>query len=159
MAHSKASQQKVIASDNRVKALDMRKAGISYKDIARQLDVSQTAAYRYVAGELERTVKEYGEKAEELRTLESERLDKIFQHGYMSLMNGDLRGGDLCLKAMDRRARLHGLDAATRTEISGALTTSSEWIELRSVLLMTLGKYPEAKQAVIQAITQKEVTE
>jgi len=156
MAHSKASQQKVIAAENRVKALDLRKAGIAYKDIAKQLGVSQTVAYRYVTGELERTVKESGEKAEELRTLESERLDKIFQHGYHALLGGDLRGGDLCLKAMDRRARLHGLDAATRTEISGALTTSSEWIELRSVLLLTLGKFPDARQAVLEAIAPRE---
>jgi hypothetical protein len=56
---------------------------------------------------------------------------------------------------MDRRAKLLGLDAPNKTEISGSLTASAEWIELRGVLIQVLGQFPEAKQAVLAAITEK----
>lgn len=155
MGHSKASQTKAIAAENRRKAFEYRKAGITYADIGKTLGVSEKTAYIYVRGELDRIAKETGEKAEELRVLETERLDKIFQHGYSALVNGDLKGADVCLKTMDRRARLYGLDAPAKTELSGNIAASGEWRELKAILICALSPHPEALAAVVRAIEQE----
>lgn len=96
------------------------------------------------------------EQTDELRILEMERIDKLFQHAYRAVVDGDVRAIDQAIKCMDRRSRLCGLDAATRTEISGALLTSPEWLELKTLLVQTLGRYPDAQRAVLEVLAPRE---
>jgi len=64
-------------SDRAVKALDLRIAGVTYRQIAAQLDVSEKTAYYDVQDELGRLDKVSKEKAERLRDLEERRLDAL----------------------------------------------------------------------------------
>ncbi|MQY11433.1 hypothetical protein SRB5_15510 [Streptomyces sp. RB5] len=64
---------------------------------------------------------EQEEKAEELRALENQRLDKLFFVAYrQAVKDGNLPAIDRALRIMERRARLLGLDQPARTEVTGA---------------------------------------
>lgn len=154
MSRSKNSQIKVTAAENRQKAFDYRKMGVSYRDIAKNLNVSVATAHKYVSEELARIAKDTAEKAEELRTMEGERLDRIFRSGFEALVNGDLKGADVCLKAMDRRARLYGLDAAIKQEINGNLLASGEWNAIKGAILDVLDTSPDLKKQFLSKLEE-----
>ncbi len=89
-------------------ALNLRKGGASYDDIARQLGYSDGAsAYNAVQSALGLAI---AEPAEEVRKLELERLDRLQVAQWRAAMNGDVRAAQTVLKIMERRARLTGID-------------------------------------------------
>lgn len=96
------------------KALDLRIAGASYRQIARQLDISLAAAYADVQQELGRLDTLNGEKAERLRDLEARRLDMWTLALAPGIKAGDPRAIVAAVRLMERRARLFGLDAPTK---------------------------------------------
>jgi len=64
-----------------------------------------------------------------VRDLELQRLDDLYLIAYRAIIDGyDLAGIDRCLRIMERRSKLLGLDAAEKVEHSGDLV-----INLRSV--------------------------
>lgn len=160
---STTSGRKVTAENRRIEALELRKQGFSYDEIAARLGVSKAAAYKSVRTALDTLKDEVYEGAEALRILEMERLDSLFEKAYSAAMAGDLVAIDKAVKVMERRARLCGLDAAVRSEISGSLVMSQEWIQLKGTLIRTLAAFPEARAAVMEAIAEptrlEEVTE
>ena len=118
-------------ADRRAKALELRKAGMTYKTIAEQTGVSETQARK----DIETSIKAiYKEPAEQVLTLETERLDRLFFESYRLAISTDTntdpvdkqRAANTCLKIMERRARLLGLDTLqpldNTGEITGALT-------------------------------------
>jgi predicted DNA-binding protein (UPF0251 family) len=149
---STTSGRKVTAENRRIEALELRKQGFSYDEIAARLGVSKAAAYKSVKTALDTLKDEVYEGAEALRILEMERLDSLFEKAYSAAMAGDLVAIDKAVKVMERRARLCGLDESTRMEISGSLLASPQWIELRGILIRTLAAYPDAQKAILQAI-------
>lgn len=134
-----------------------RKAGLTYQEIANEMNCSPQVAHKLVSQELCQIRETNADAADELRALELERLDTLYRHAFTAVTYGDVPAIDRCIRVMERRARLTGIDAATRTEISGALLTSPEWLELKTLLVHTLGQYPEAQRAVLAAIAPKEV--
>ena len=105
--------------DRRHRALMMRRAGRSYKDIAASIGYNDSkVAYWHVMqamNDLEHDV------SEEVRKLELLRLDGLLESWWpLATGNpdtGDLpewRAADVVLKIMERRARLIGLDAPTK---------------------------------------------
>jgi hypothetical protein len=60
------------------------------------------------------------ESADALRDLQDERLNRLLAGLWNQAATGDVAAVDRVLKIMERQARLHGLDAPTRTEVSGA---------------------------------------
>ena len=149
---STTSKKSVLAEERRVKCLEYRKAGLSYREIGQRLNIQHSAAYKHVKKALSRLREDVHEQAEDLRTLEMERADKLFFLAYKAALNGDLSAIDKAIRVMERRAKLCGLDEATRTEISGSITATPQWIELRGTLVKVLTAHPEAKRAVLEAI-------
>jgi hypothetical protein len=97
-----------------VKALELRKAGISYEVIAQRLGYSnRTAAYRAVSRLIDSTEKE---AVTDLREMELRRLDDLFRALYMKAIGGDLGAVDRCLKIMERRAKIAGIDAPEKSQ-------------------------------------------
>lgn len=95
-------------------ALDLRKAGISYEIIAQRLGYSnRSAAYRAVSTILDKSEKE---AASDLREMELRRLDDLFLSIYKKARDGDYAAIDRCLKIMERRAKIAGLDAPEKTQ-------------------------------------------
>ena len=156
MSMNKTTSRSAVTEEQRVQALKFRMAGLSYQQIADHLGIARSAAYKLVKTALDRLHEEVHEGAEDLRELELQRMDQLFSLAYNNAMKGDIAAIDRCVKIMERRARLMGLDAATRSEISGSLLMSPQWLELKAVLVKTLASYPDAQRAVLTAITSGE---
>ncbi|MFE7129367.1 hypothetical protein ACFVIM_00710 [Streptomyces sp. NPDC057638] len=64
---------------------------------------------------------ELNDNVDELRSLEADRLDRLFFVAYKkAVRDQDLHAVDRTLRIMERRARLLGLDMPVRTELTGA---------------------------------------
>jgi hypothetical protein len=141
----------VTAADKDARALDLRRAGLSYRQIAAQMDVSVGAAYKYVTRGLDRTRRE---PADALRDLEVERLDQLQLEALRVLRRRHflVQGGEVVtrtnpatgaveellddgpslaairtlLAVQERRAKLLGLDAPARVDANVTLRVAWE---------------------------------
>jgi len=98
-------------AERRVKALDLRKAGASYRRIAEELKCDVETAYRDVQAELAHMREVAGDLAEEVRTLELRRLDDYTLGLTPAARRGDARSVQALMRVGERRAKLLGLDA------------------------------------------------
>jgi transcriptional regulator len=109
-------QKKVLTSDRKLKALEMRKKGISLQEIADELGFSSpSATAKAITAALEYVLRE---PAEELRTLELIRLDAMFKVCYDEILAGNLDAVEKGLKVQARRAKLLGLDMPEKVDMT-----------------------------------------
>ena len=120
-------QVEAIAS-RRASALDLRKAGGSYREIARQLGVDVHTAHADVMAELAALREQTVEQAAELRDLELQRFDEMTAGLWPLVKKGSPPAVTAAVRVSERRSRLLGLDepTATRTEISGSLSVDAQ---------------------------------
>lgn len=110
------TQNEVDAHDNQLKALELRKAGISYQRIAEAVGYKDASgAWRAVKSALKKTLQE---PSDDLRKLELERLDAAASAIYPSVKQGQYGAIDRWIRIMERRAKLLGLDAPTKTDLT-----------------------------------------
>ncbi|TCO47314.1 hypothetical protein [Actinocrispum wychmicini] len=96
------------AAERRGRALELRKAGASYEQIAQQCGYSHRAtAHRAVTQALASVADEL---AADVRTLELSRLDSMLMGLWRAARDGDASAVDRVLKIMERRAKILGLD-------------------------------------------------
>lgn len=94
-------------------AFELRKAGVSYDDIAVRLGYkSRSGAYNAVKSVLDSVTQE---TSKELQTLHSERLNTMLMVAYRNAQQGDLRAIDTVLRIMERQAAMTGIDAPKET--------------------------------------------
>ena len=106
----------------RARALDLRRAGKSYPDIAAELGYSGAgSASKDVSRALDQVVQEAGKQ---LIQLERERLDGLLAILWPRAERGDVRAARECVRVMERRARLLGLDRV-RSEVLADLRKES----------------------------------
>lgn len=96
------------ARELEAQALELRKAGATYQQIADRLGVALSSTQRAVARALERMVVE---PATDVRILEVARLDQLLLGLWGAAVKGDTAAVDRALRIMERRASLLGLDA------------------------------------------------
>lgn len=115
-------------AERRVTALRLRKAGASYREIAGQLTVDVATAYADVRAELAALREQTVEEAKELRDLELQRFDEMTAGLWPQIQAGSPPAVSAAVRVSERRAKLLGLDepTATRTEISGSLSTADQ---------------------------------
>jgi hypothetical protein len=102
------SQRRLNAAQKQAEALRLRATGMSFEKIAKELGYrGHQGAHRAVTTGLEKTLRE---PADELRTLEAERLDRMLEGIWEKAINGGTWQIDRVLSIMDRRAKLLGLD-------------------------------------------------
>jgi hypothetical protein len=136
MSGGKSSQQKIILAKRREIALELRLQHGSYRAIAEAMrsqrgkspelaaiispDYSDVQAMRDVAAILAEANAHNREQAEEVRRLELLRLDEMAQAIWPQTVsaNPDLFAVDRLLRIMERRARLLGLDAPAKQDIT-----------------------------------------
>lgn len=105
-------------------ALELRRAGVTYDVIAERVGFSdRTIARRYVMRALGRTLQE---PADDVRRIEVDRLDRLQRALWPAAMQGDDKAIGSVLKVMDRRAKLLGLDAPVRTNVTLTDSVSAE---------------------------------
>jgi hypothetical protein len=101
--------QRLSAAERQRNALELRKAGIGYQQIADALGYrGVSGAYYAVQSALKRTMRE---PSKAVRALEQARLDKILSAVWPAAISGDLNAIDRVLKIMARRAALLGLNS------------------------------------------------
>lgn len=123
MARGKTAEKGKIL-ERQTMALDWRKQGKSYRWIADKLGVSHQQVFRDIQDELKRLADLNQDSAAELRQLELERLDRIIDSLDNWVMAGNTGAAMAVLRAMERRAKLLGLDAPEQKDVkvSGTLT-------------------------------------
>lgn len=95
------------AAEKRKQALDLRRAGLSFEEIAEAVGYgNRGSAHRAVKQGIKDITRE---SASELVELELLRLDDMFAGFYEKARDGDLFAVDRALKIMDQRARFLGL--------------------------------------------------
>ncbi len=114
MAPRKPDRRVAMAAKQR-KALELRKSGATFEEIARQLRYANGGgAYKAVSHALAATLQE---PAEELRRLELERCDCMQMALWPKVSDGDPEAVRACLRIMVRRSALLGLDAPAKSRI------------------------------------------
>lgn len=145
MPESPSSESRLVALDNQVQALQMRRSGWTFQRIAEKLGyASPSGAHNAVKRALDRTIRE---PADELRQHELGRLESLHEALWDKAVGGDLRTTDRILKIAERRAKLVGLDKLAEgfmspAEIQQALVT------LVSIAQKHL-KTPEEREAML----------
>ena len=119
------------ANERAWEALELRKKALSYREIARIMGCSLGAAHRYVTLALAELKAKVSESAEQLRTIEIEKLDQLEAKMKESLdreADPVARGkvAAVIVKITESRRKLLGLDAPQRIEHSGNLYTVKE---------------------------------
>ena len=103
----------------RQKAFQLRRGGASYREIAEALQVSHQTAANDVAAILKQVNARTQDVALEYRTMQLARLDAMLMGVWGKASKGELGAVSMVIKIEERRARLLGLDAPARQEISG----------------------------------------
>lgn len=116
--HNQAA--KLNADERRLRTIELRKAGLSLRQIAGQTGVSVVTAKKDLDRALADLLAEQNARTEELRALELERLDKMFMSLWMKAYDDrgraiDYGAIDRLLRIAERRAKLLGLDMPVRS--------------------------------------------
>ena len=121
-----------LIQQRRIRALDLRKAGYTYRQIGEELAVSHKTAYTDVQKSMDVLASIEVEKADSLRRMELQRLDALWRGSYVGAVGGDPAAIRAALGIIERRSKLLGLDAPAKTEHSGNVS----FVELASMLDM-----------------------
>lgn len=106
----------IAVEKRRREALEYRIQGYGFQAIGNALGISTTRAFQLVSEGLSELTRE---PAERLREIEAERLDMMTTAFFPNAVQGDLGAAAVVLKIMERRAKLLGLDAPARHEVTG----------------------------------------
>ncbi len=109
------AEKRIATAEKQARALQFRASGATFAQIGLALGCSTTRAWQLVEAGLDRTVRE---PAEALVALECDRLDRMQLAIWPRVLKGDLHAIDAMLKIMARRAKLLGLDAPAKHEIT-----------------------------------------
>ena len=104
----KAGKKALMTLDRQVKALELRRAGLTYLEISKKMGLVKATVWNLVQDALISTIKE---PADAVRALELERLDFITRKLEKRVNDGEDKAINTLLKVMDHRARILGLFA------------------------------------------------
>ena len=107
-------------AERRLQALELRKAGRSYAEIARLLKSTASTVAKWVREEMERAEEKTLGLVEDVRALELERLDALLAGVWDEAKEGKTRSVSAALSILERRSKLLGLDAPTQTQVGVA---------------------------------------
>ena len=94
--------------DRELKVLELRRAGLTWQRIAEQVGYADhSGAYLAYKRAIKRTQQQ---PADELRTQELDRIDRLQLAAWPKAMQGDTQSINTICRLMERRARLLGLD-------------------------------------------------
>ena len=118
-AANKTSAARARKLKNQGQAIDLRRAGLSFTQIAEKVGISRSSAHQLVQQGMEDARRQIAASVDELRAEELSRLDGMLAKLYPRAARGDVQAADRVLKIGERRARLLGLDAPMRTALQG----------------------------------------
>ena len=92
-------------------ALELRRAGASYREIARSLSISLRTAHSVVQRGIGRHIAAVAEQGEHVLALELDRLDRLLRAVWPQAIQGQPQAIDRALRIIERRSAFLGLDA------------------------------------------------
>lgn len=107
------------AAERRSQAIELRKGGYSYREIAKELGCSLTQAWFDVKKVLDDLAAHDRETAAQVRKIEIMRLDTMVRGLWPNVQSGDSSSVMAALKVSERRSKLMGLDAPVKNELTG----------------------------------------
>src|SRR5437016_4803851 len=107
----KLSVARIGRAERAARALDLRKAGMTFKEIGAEMGFTEQRAHRIVTQELARLNAKRAESAGAVTRLEMERLDAMLAAVWKRAKKGNLPAIDRVLSILARRAKLLGIDA------------------------------------------------
>lgn len=107
----------ILAREREQKAIELRKDGLSYRRIGDLMGVSDKAVMKMVRKVVERINNITNESAESVRTLELERLDRMWEGLWPEAQMGDIAAVKTCIQLQERRAAYLGLDAPKKATV------------------------------------------
>ena len=117
MPESKYSPRRIEAVDKQRQAVELRMAGRTWQEIADALGYADhSGAVRAVQDSLQKTL---GVPSAEFRELTLERLTKILQVQWPSMLRGEVPAAKLCLQTIGDMRQLMGVDMPSKVEHSG----------------------------------------
>lgn len=111
---SATSPRRAAVAGKKARALQMRAAGATFREIGLALGVHKTYAQSLVHKAILETVQE---NADQYRAVEGETLLQLQRSFMPSALRGDPKAAVVILRVMERRARLFGLDAPTKIAV------------------------------------------
>ena len=128
-SNSRQKSQQLDTQTRRSFVLSLRKSGATYRQIAQAAEQQFGAdalprgwderyAYNDIARELEKLKTLNSGLTEDVRELEVQRLDELLLSIWPQARKGNHGAVDRVLRIMERRARLLGLDAPTRADVT-----------------------------------------
>lgn len=100
-----------------VNALNLRRLGLTYRQIASRLGCHEDTVYKSVKRALGRLIAERDELAEELRKLEDERYDSYLVALQSGIEEGDVKSILAAVRISERRCKLFGLDIPVHQKV------------------------------------------
>lgn len=135
------ARREVDAAERAHQALELRKSGLSYLDVGKAIGRSESQAWKIVQAALRELPRE---NAEELRALESARLDELTRLSTIGTKLGDPQAISAAVRVSERRSKLLGLDAPSKHELSGEVATG-DFEAFRARLVASLCECCRAK--------------
>ena len=118
---AKTAPAKIPAAARREKTLELRASGQSIRAIADKLGVSKSQVHRDIEKELKAAAERRKKIAGLIIDLELAKLDALEEKAWEHITDGELSAIDRVLRAMERRAKLLGLDKTGEAGDNGSL--------------------------------------
>ena len=113
---NRMSQSKVVKKERRLQAMALRKKGLTYAEMGREMGVTRQAAYSYCEREFKSMLKEGSAVAEKALSLTLSRFDALLSTYYQFALDGDRDALQDVLAIMDRQTKILGLEAPKKSE-------------------------------------------
>ena len=114
-----------LTTERQTYILRLRRNGHSVSAIADMLDTKSSTVKNTLSSAYKKLHQEH--EALEARTLELERLDEVQASYYEVALDGDPKAAEVVFKAMDRRAKLLGLDAPEQKKVE--ISFAIKWMD------------------------------
>ena len=111
MGLSQTAKSKLTAEERRLKAIELRRAGMTFEGIGKELSCSKQRAYQIVSKYMNQVQERCNEEVEAMRLLEAGRLDEAQHAIWEKVRQGDIKAVRVFLQLSARRAKLFGLDS------------------------------------------------
>lgn len=115
-----ARAKRIQGQENRTKAVEYRKMGMTYEAIAQQLGITKPSAHAAVKRAMRDAKKRQDEDGEIVMAMELENLDRLQLAAWPGAIKGNHLLIDRVLKIQERRAKLLGLDAPEKRALTDA---------------------------------------
>lgn len=108
--------EQVRLTEARAGAMELRRQGLTYRQIAAKMNIGVKTAYDYVQAELLWLREHTAEDTYAVRDIELDRCEAMINSLWKRIKDGDAAAVAVAVRVMERKARLLGLDAPVRSE-------------------------------------------